>query len=239
MSSNSSRSLASQSPCSGAEEVRFGDGGELGVELGVPLLARLQGTAAFEAVTRVLSNRREHREPRTKAPVLLLHQAAFDERREEIHRIFCVHALAHPLCCVQGEAGAEYREPEQKVPFWVSQQLGTPVDGGSKRALAFGTVSRTPDEDRQCPAQPFGQSRRREHAKPGGGKLQRERHAVECRDDRGDIGCVGVSELELRLHRAGSLDEQFDGDRGRQRCQWEALFPVDAKRDSARGEHRN
>ena len=225
----------------GAEEVRFGDGGELRRRTRRAAAATSAGHRGVRGRhARTLEPSRASRTTDAKTPILLLHQAAFDERsRGDPPHLAAsmpshIHSAASRAKPVRNTASRSRRSRSGSLSSWALQSMvARSVRWRSGRSRAPPTRSGSARSSRSERAAGVSTRSRAAASSSASG------HVVQCRDDGGDIGCVGVSEIELRFHRAGSLDEKLDGDRGRQRCQREGLFPVDAKRDSARRKHRN
>ena len=172
-------------PCQVAD--RVGRGGELDVEVGMPLLRLGQQSALGEQVPAVLAHRGEHREPGPRPAVLLAHEAPVDEGAQRLDGVLAAEPVGHPLDRIEAEARAEDPQAQEQLPLGIREQLGTPVDGRAQRALAFGEVARPADEHGQRVVEPFDERGRRQHAQAGGGELEGERDVVERSADRDDL----------------------------------------------------
>ena len=91
------------------------------------------------------------------------------------------------------------------------QQLVAPRDRAAQRPLALRDVGRPRARQVEPALEPLVDRGRREEPDPRGGQLDRERHAAEVGDDRGDVAGVGAGDREARLDRAPPGDEQADG----------------------------
>lgn len=114
---------------------------------------------------------------------------------------------------VQGEPVDERGEHPEQPLLVVREQLVAPVDGRSHRPLPWRQVAGAASGDDLV--EPLQDRARGEEPGPRGRQLQRERDAREAATDRRDRLGVAVVDDEARSHRAGPVEEQRRGRRGR------------------------
>jgi len=114
-----------------------------------------------------------------------------------------------------------------------------PVDRRGERLLAGDGSPGTPDEQREPVVEPGLDLLRREGAQPGGGKLERERNAVQARTHRPHRRLARRIQGEPGSDNARPLQEQGQGVILRQRGHPPDGFARHAERFAARRQHRH
>jgi hypothetical protein len=174
--------------------------------------SRLRGARlAFEPPGGDLANRDEHGEQGHAVLVVLAHEAAVDELEQRAEQVLGPRLAArHGLDGVEAEVAA-------KTPSRAKSRCASSLSRSRLQATVASIVrcrsgmSRAPvtssgSTDRAARASPTGG----EGPDAGGGELDRERDAPRAHDRCGR--CLGVfgRELEARIRRSGSVDEQAD-----------------------------
>ena len=168
----------------------------------VPLPQLAPFRADGEPLECVVPHRLEHRETRLGvcAP---LDEAVVDERRESVEE---APRAAHGLCLLEAPASDEDRQPGKQALLFLREQIQAPLDRRAEGLLALRHVVGAARQQVEAP-EPVEQSGRREHLRPRGGQLDRQREPVQPGADLGH----GV-ELGLRIEpvdgRTRTLDEQ-------------------------------
>jgi len=184
--------------------------------------ADLVELAAFgQPLERVLADRPEHGEAGLAVGrILLTQQALVHERGESIHdpaKIEPERFSGDGFGSLERAAADERAEPRQQPLLSLVEQAVGPVDRTAQRALSRREIGRAAREQLQAALQAAPHGLRRQQLRPGGGKLDRERNAVEAPADLGDGGRVLGRQLEARPYGLHALDEQRDGGRTAER----------------------
>ncbi len=106
---------------------------------------------------------------------------------------------------VRTKASGEDSEAPEHGLLFLAEEVVAPVERRPEGALALGRRSPPVSEDRELVVEPVGELRRREHAQPGGGELDRERDPLERSTD--PLNRIRVFDPTLSRH---ALCEQLD-----------------------------
>jgi hypothetical protein len=96
------------------------------------------------------------------------------------------------------------------VLLWLVEQRVAPVDRRGERALPQRQVAGAAGQERQALAEPVENRLERQHARPGGGELDRQRQPVDLTRDRLDVGTVCV-DVEVGTRGRGAGGEEIGG----------------------------
>ena len=88
------------------------------------------------------------------------------------------------------------------------EQRVAPVDRRGERPLPQRQVARAAGQERQALAEPVEDRLERQHARPRGGELDRERQPVELARDRLDVGAMRV-DVEVGTRSRGAGGEEI------------------------------
>ena len=188
--------------------------------LGVSAAELLAFAPSLELLPGVLAQGREHRQAQSVRGVALPDEALLDQRFDRVEA-----RVAHRLGRLGATAAGEDGEPREDRPLVRVEQLVTPVDRRPQRLLALREVARAADEDAQPSLQPGAKRLGREHARPRGRELERQRQPVERDADLGDLALVPL-EPEVRSHGAGAGDEERHRLALRERLHVAPLLPL-------------
>ena len=98
------------------------------------------------------------------------------------------------------KSAGKHAELREQLALGLVEQVVAPGDRVADRLLARGDVPRAPGEQRRRSAGASAIASAREHARAGGGELDRQRQSVEVPADLRDRLRVFVGERERRPH---------------------------------------
>ena len=145
---------------------------------------------------------------------------------------------------VDRAAAGEGSEERERLALALAEQLVAPVERCPQRTPAVGPIAPARSERGQDAVEPLGNLLRRQRARAGGRKLDRQRQTINsCAHPRNRF-CGARSEPEARITRLSPPDEQrarwrnryrpkLARGRQRQRIQGVALLAVQVERDAA------
>ena len=181
-----------------------------------------------------------------------LHQRLLDQPGDQAEHGGAVEPRPahHRLGGIQLERPGEHRQPRQRQPLRVAEQVVAPVQGGLQRAL---TRRRPPHPAGQQPEpvrQPGRDLARRQHPHPRRRQLERQRDPVQPPADLGHRRRGVVADPKVRGHLPGPHLEQPRRVRGRDRAggpgigmghrqpgDLEGRLTLDDQRHAAGGQH--
>ena len=154
----------------------------------------------------VLADCLQHREPRLLLRAFYASEAAVGKRGEPVDDVEAVSA--HALGGAEGASARKHSEPGEQLLLLRLQQVVAPVDRRANRALALGQVSGAALQELETVVEPLEHRLWRQHADAGGGKLDRQRQALERFADLGNRSGVRGRDDEIRPDRACARREQ-------------------------------
>ncbi len=183
------------------------------VPLAMAVADQVSLAVGLESFRGVFTDRVEQPEARLAVGCLLdLDQALVDERHQAVEDLHADLGRWPADRFGRGEVAAtgEDRQPVEQSLAAIVEQVVAPGDRSAQRLLTLGQVACPGRQDVQLVIEPDEDRVGAEQLDPGGGQLDRERHAVEPCADRGDGRRVLVGDAETRADRDGTLDEQAD-----------------------------
>ncbi len=160
---------------------------------------------------RELADRLEHHEPRLAVHTLDLPQEALlDQRGERIDDVAADILGTDSLDGLEPRSPCEDGEPRKQRAIGLVQHVVAPCDRRAQGLLPLGKVARATGEQ----PEPVGQAAEHrlgcEDADTCRRQLDRQRQPVESHADLGNRRGILVGDLERRLHRPRTLDEERD-----------------------------
>jgi hypothetical protein len=115
--------------------------------------------------------------------------------------------IRYDLGCAARESTAKDRQPSQRLPFTLLEQLPGPIEEGPQAALALGRVPPVNRQEIEALLNLTGNLRQGQRLGPASGKLEAERHALHQLADTSEVVQPGSGQVESRLDSLGGLDE--------------------------------
>ena len=131
-------------------------------------------------------------------------QGPLDEAQHVLGRVRAEHGLGR----VEIEGADEHREPSQRPPVVLVQEVVGPVDRVDHGLVASRPAPVVGPQQVQPVVEPLAQRRQADHAHAARGELDGEGQAVEPTDELGDVVNDVGRGVELGSRCAGSFEEQ-------------------------------
>src|SRR5207249_11738862 len=123
----------------------------------------------------VVSNRLEHEESRLPVGSLFRAQQAVLE--QDLNGVEI--GITHPFGRIEAEAAGKDARARKEALLTRVQEIEAPIERGAHRLLPLGAVARPATKEVEPLAEAREQGLRRQQLDPCGGKLDRERQAVQ------------------------------------------------------------
>src|SRR5215207_424600 len=119
------------------------------------------------------------------------------------------------LRLIEGPAAGKYRQPSEQGLLRRIEEIMAPADRSPQRLLSLGSVPATASQEREAAVETRQDRLRGQQAHARRSQLDGEREAVQAAANGDNRFRIVFCELEVVLHRAGTIDEEAN----RFRCQ--------------------
>ena len=120
----------------------------------------------------------------------------------------------HRLRRIEGPAAGKHRQSSEEGLLRRIEEIVTPGDRSPQRLLSLRAVPATSGEEREAAVETRQDRLRRQESHARRRQLDGEREAIQATTDGDDRFRVVFGQLEVALHRAGTIDEEADRLRG-------------------------
>ncbi len=174
------------------------------------LLYRLRLATLLQLLAPVLADGLKHTEAWLSIDGHVGEQALVSQQFEHLRRVVvcCALYVAHSLRRFERAAANKHGQPPEQPGLALAQQAVAPFDGSAQSPLTGRAVQRAAHQQREAVPQPLQHRVRRERLNAGGGKLYRQRQSIQPGANLGYRLSVVGRQLEVRVGRLRSLDEQ-------------------------------